>query len=566
MKSLRVAILCAVFSSAAFPQLTTEQKLLDFQQMAAVFAKQYAPYDWKVRTAGFDLFDLKPWLDRVRATKDDLEFADLVYRYTASLRDGHVQPTLPSTFQAYLGFTVDIYENRFLIDEVDRRFLPAARFPFVVGDEFISLDGLTAEQWMDRLSHYAEAGNPRSTRRFAADYITFRLQAINPFAGRIPQRSTLVVRRQNGDTETYEIPWLRFGTAIENFGQVPNLRSSSRQTVAEPEEIRNAPEYKKLLLRLQQAKFNRTDYHTVRGFGDPVPYYRLPAGFQIRLGRSLADFYVSGVYQSGGFRIGYIRIADFDASQQALLQFATEIAFFEANTDGIVVDVSRNPGGNACFVQALLRYLIPTRFPTIGFQLRATANWVAAYSAALENARAFGGDPVTISLYEMHLDAIKKALAENRGVTGPLPICSAASEENPAVDRTGRYLGYTRPIVVLTDELSASGADAFPATLQDTDRATIFGLRTMGLGGVLFATLTPLTTFSEIDSGITLGMMVRSRDVVTSEFPTVPFIENVGVRPHAYYDYMTRENLLQQGTPFVNAFTEAIVTAIRSSR
>jgi len=563
--SVRAVVLLAV-PALASAQLTVEQKLADFNQMAAVFAKQYAPYDWKVRTAGFDLFELKPWLDRVRGTGDDLEFADLVYRYTASLRDGHVQPFLPSTFQAYLGFTVDIYDGRFLVDEVDRRFLPAARYPFTVGDELVSLDGVTPEEWVARLSHYAESGNPRTTRRFAADYITFRVQAINPFAARIPVRSVVVIRRQSGDAETYEIPWLRFGTPIENFGRVPSPRTAGRQTVPEPEEIRNAPEYRQLLLRLQQTRLRRPDYHSVRGFADPVPYYRLPAGYQVRMGRSAADSYISGTYQSSGFRIGHIRIADFDTNPQALVQFAGEIAFFEANTDGLVIDVTRNPGGSACFVQALLRYLIPTEFPTVSYQLRATANWVAAYSSFLERARALGGDAVTIQLYEMHLDALRKALAENRGLTGPLPICSASIAETPVTDRTGRYAGYTKPIVTLVDELSASGADAFPATLQDTDRATIFGFRTMGLGGVLLSIPTPLTTYSEIESGVTLGMMVRSRDVVTSEFPTTPFVENVGVRPHAYYDYMTRDNLLQQGVPFVNAFTDAIVAAIRASR
>ena len=53
-----------------------------------------------------------------------------------------------------------------------------------------------------------------------------------------------------------------------------------------------------------------------------------------------------------------------------------------------------------------------------------------------------------------------------------------------------------------------------------------------------------------------------SREVATSEYPTAPYIENVGVRPDIYYDYMTAENLATGGVPFVRAFTAAIVDTI----
>jgi C-terminal processing protease CtpA/Prc len=42
---------------------------------------------------------------------------------------------------------------------------------------------------------------------------------------------------------------------------------------------------------------------------------------------------------------------------------------------------------------------------------------------------------------------------------------------------------YTKPIVVLADEMSGSGGDAFPAMLQGMGRAKIVGTRTMGAGG-----------------------------------------------------------------------------------
>ena len=44
VSSVAVATLVAVPASA---QLTVEQKIHDFENIAAVYAKRYAPYEWK---------------------------------------------------------------------------------------------------------------------------------------------------------------------------------------------------------------------------------------------------------------------------------------------------------------------------------------------------------------------------------------------------------------------------------------------------------------------------------------------------------------------------------------
>ena len=42
----------------------------------------------------------------------------------------------------------------------------------------------------------------------------------------------------------------------------------------------------------------------------------------------------------------------------ALTQFGVEIAFLEANTDGLVVDVMRNPGGLIEYGHSLSEYFL----------------------------------------------------------------------------------------------------------------------------------------------------------------------------------------------------------------
>src|ERR1051326_4522160 len=104
----------------AVAQLAPEQKLLDFQELAANFAKRYAFTEWKQAALKWDSLELAPWLARVKQSQSDLEFFEICEEYVARNQDGHTAFVLPSDFRAWLPFDVDIYESRFLIDAIDR--------------------------------------------------------------------------------------------------------------------------------------------------------------------------------------------------------------------------------------------------------------------------------------------------------------------------------------------------------------------------------------------------------------------------------------------------------------
>src|SRR5437016_471079 len=110
----------------ASAQLTPDQKTSDFLNLAGLYAKNYAPYEWKRDVYHFDLLNLKPWLDQVANTRDDLDFYDVCVRYVAGLKSGgHDRFRVPSRFTATLNFTVDIYDGVTLIDSINRLRLPA---------------------------------------------------------------------------------------------------------------------------------------------------------------------------------------------------------------------------------------------------------------------------------------------------------------------------------------------------------------------------------------------------------------------------------------------------------
>src|SRR3989442_2217776 len=116
MKRLTLPLVLICLAGAGRAQLLPDQKLLDFQQLAALYAKQYAPYEWKRDALKVDLLQLAPWLDRVLNTKTDIEFYEVCAEYVTSLNDAHSQFFLPTDFQADLLFEVDLYDGNALVE------------------------------------------------------------------------------------------------------------------------------------------------------------------------------------------------------------------------------------------------------------------------------------------------------------------------------------------------------------------------------------------------------------------------------------------------------------------
>lgn len=562
MRTTILTLTLLACAPAAFAQLTQDQKLADFRYLAALYEKNYAAYEWKKAVFGFDMLNVQPWLERVSKTKDDLEFYDLCIEYVASLQDTHDAFSLPSTFVASLGFSVDLYDGKVLIENISRTALPAAKYPFAVGDELVSVDGKDSETLLAEFSRYAVQSNPRSTRRLAAARIVTRPQSRMPRAAELGDTATVVIRRMSGELETYTLPWIKSGLPMQ-AGPVlsPRFRLPGRPQI--PNEA-PAPEYLRPLLELQHSGVEKTE--GLLNYGARNPYYDLPAGFVVRQGRLSSDFFVSGTFRSGPYTIGYIRIPNYaPASTTTALQvFDAEIEYFQQNTDGLVVDQTRNTGGNLCFGENIASRLIPYPFETTGFVMRPFWSRVNSFYNSWQSAKSAGAESWIVDTYEVLFNQVYQAYTENRGLTGPLPLCGPSMVKLPPTNLAGAVTSYNKPLVMLIDEFSTSTADSVPNMLQGAGRGVLLGMRTNGAGGnnVSF----DAGAYSEGATGMTIAMQTRKAPVKTPEYPESIYIENAGVRPDIELDYMTRENLLQRGKPFVEAFTAVIVEEIRKAK
>jgi hypothetical protein len=476
------------------------------------------------------------------------------------------------------------------VEQIVRSRLPVANYPFQVGDELVSLDGKPVEMLIEELASQQSYSNPRTTRRAAADAITFRRQSEYPRATELPAESQIVIRRASGDLESYTIRWTKTGTPLENIGPVPSPAFArapglnSRVAAFDPMELLNdlhnwsvpAARYlgRHRVVEGENGEYSERSY--VTGWGTRNPYYALPQGFQLRLGRAASDPFYSGVYESEGNRIGFIRIPNFGFSippAMVLGLLDAEIAFFRANTDGLVVDISRNTGGGCIGLDYAARF-IPNKFWFFGEQLRPTQSLIFTYETYLNAAQQLRAEQWVIDTYAAILAELKASQKENRAMTGAFPACTSAVsspalrpatfENDPLTASDGRVLAYEKPIIFLADEFSVSFGDIFPAMMQDNQRGPIVGMRTGGWGGSISGW--PAGFYSEATATNTNSLVVRRKDIVSPDMPTAPFIENIGVIPDITLDYMTRENLLTGGRPFVQEFTRIINEEIRKQK
>ncbi len=372
--------------STASAQMTPAEKAFDFTQLAATYAVNYGPIQWKRDYLNFDLLNIGDWLTKAQNTENDLDFYELCVSYVASLDDAHDSFQLPvdpsNPFEAYLGFSVDVYDGKTVIDYIDRTQLSAADFPFQIGDELVSVDEVPTQELLDSLAKYAVAANSRSTSRFAADLITYRNQAFMPHAHVIPAFSTVVINRRDGGLQSFSVPWRTSGIPIEVVGPVIGPFSNSAPRA------QGAPsDYMQPLKRLRTMRVPERKF--VLGFGGTKPVFALPSNFVRRLGGSSFDFLYSGTYEAQGKRIGYIRIPSFEYYFVSD-DFQKEIDFMLPRTDGLIVDIMHNPGGDGCVAEDLLSRIIPYQFRTIGLEIRATRSWLIAIQESLQYAKDSG--------------------------------------------------------------------------------------------------------------------------------------------------------------------------------
>ena len=191
--------------------------------------------------------------------------------------------------------------------------------------------------------------------------------------------------------------------------------------------------------------------------------------------------------------IGYVRIPEYIGDAEEIKAFEELIQRFESVTDALVIDEINNPGGYLFYLYALASTLTEKPLYTPKHRVTLTQEDIFYAQDTIEareeitndeEAKEVFGDtlqgyPVTyqMTLVIDYFRFIINEWEQGHYLTAPTHIYGI-DQINP-----NQNAHYTKPILVLVNELDFSGGDFFPAILQDNKRATIMGTRTAGAGG-----------------------------------------------------------------------------------
>lgn len=493
--------------------LTETQKLADFHQLIGLIDAQYGPKQYKQDQLGIDLRTLaSQYEEKVKQTKTNGEFYYLMVKFVAEFKDGHFGVIVPSEKVASLGFTTDYIGGKVLIDEVDAKALP--NFAFQRGDEIVTFNKLPVETELGNLKPFVSNGNDLTITRIAA------ISLSNRRAARMPAPSgsiELGIRHGTSDIiDTVTLEWKQKGDSLdEQDGFLPQSAGK----------LSFRTDYGQISISDIMADLENKNLKSFRCSGETR--IAIPKDATVLTMEPFVSYY----HPTEKGNVGYLRIPHYhwenggkSINAQVFAQYTYVVDQLEKNTVGLIIDQDHNCGGSVELVEQMASMFIPKTYPGLEFQLLASKTEYLQFKSWLnevpENTFERAGTKEALDLI---LASWKKGeyLTPKSTLHGSIPV------------RPYQYQ-YTKPIVLLTDEMSGSGGDAFPGLMQGHKRAKVIGNRTMGLGGHV-EEIPPL-----YNSGLSLRM-------TKSLFyrPDGVAVENNGVQPDVKY-IPTRDDFMYE--------------------
>ena len=542
-----------------------ENLSLELAFIKRVFETGYAPAEWKKQHLNWDLqTEYNKAIADVngRATLTATDYRGILNRFLGSTRDYHVGLSFYATEKAQLPFAVSGASGRYFIVWINQDKLNKTTFPFRVGDELVSFGGRPVADVVSEIKTQIAWAVDGTDQRLAEILLTSRSAArnmvvpegqigieakrVDPFTGKLVKIS----REITWDYTPESIPW------------------NPSPQVFKP--LANAPVTSSFLRPQMSWGSYETWSQSVDTVGSPQQIGGrkswVPALGEKIWESADADQFDAYIYRNdNGKLIGYVRIPAYEGRDgESFLNFKKVIQKFQAATDALVIDEVNNPGGSVFYVLALMSVLSPdpikvpdhsiTLWPQLLLDNATMVEKLSHVNNDDDTRKVFGGNdldgyPVTYTFGQAALSFSRAVMAQKgQRLTTPL-FLEGVDRVNPDPD-----VNYTKPIVVLINELDFSGGDFFPAILQDNHRAKMFGQRTAGAGGYVLGVQFPSS----------LGLKQFSFTGSIARRVNNDPIENLGVTPDVPYQLTPKD--LAGGYRGYKAAVNAAVDAEISAR
>lgn len=572
-------LLCVFFCGQAYAidpdeAFFRERMLGDLEFIRNTIEGNYACLDLKREKFGFNLeAEVQKAQDRIVTVREisTHDFHTVLKKLFHSFKDYHATLEFYSTESATLPFFVQSVKNRYFFTHIQMGKFPEDQpFPFETGDELLSIDKVPVHKIAKRNIFWDIGHNQPATDQALADlHLTTRLGELGQS---VPKGKVILtgLKKNSESPIEYVMEWDYIPEIVGDFF----LASNKSLTPTLPKEKMRKKSKRLAENNFFKKQFVLPQYKALKAVrtneDDEAGMLGAKKGNLPLLGKVIWEVPSTSCFHAYLFEMnegtvgGYLRIASYieDDMEKAATDFAEIVKVFQDDANVVVIDQTNNPGGSALYTYALVSMLTdaPLNLPLhrqmimqedIYFAFMEFANFESVQDDAKAKellGNTLEGMPVSHELVKA-LSAYMLLLIEewSKGSyftqplymfgLGPLP-------PHPEVH-------YTKPLLVLVNELDFSGADFFPAILQDNGRATIMGTKTAGAGGAV----------SKVSFPNLNGIKSFSYTSTIAERPGNVLIENVGVTPDIIYE-VSEADLQSNYADYVQVILKALYNKI----
>ncbi len=564
----------------------------DLETIKHRYEESYAPIEWKKELFALDIeasFEVAKEQILSIPSITLKKYHQIVRDFLRSMRDFHVNAAFFSTEKAELPFDVKGCQGRYFISWVDPFRFPSLSHGIHLGDEILEFDGKPIAEVIETLKFQKREGvNPLTDEAIAALKLTTRR---GQAADEVPKGIVNVTIRSSktGRVMKVELLWdyqpekitshlHLFADAIDFSRSTP----SNRHLLETQRAFMADPVYQAIALDHSEREGslgNRKSFLPL--FGE---FFWTSKEEKALLEEELAPeddeesadlfFWHTYVYRHPKTKsaIGYIRIPHYVLTQGQIKAYGKWMNFMNKYTDALVIDQLDNFGGFVHAVYQLNSMMTNQPMQAPYHRIKISQKDVALCHADLEKIRKIeelvdrmsksqtyrlnqnqeddlsdllGGENhlnfQQLLFFKKYLHSLIEEWNAGRSLTQPLAI-EGVDSINPDPDYS-----YTKPILMLINEMDLSGGDFMPAILQDNKRATLFGSRTAGAGGFVLSFEFPNTN----------GIAFCSYTASIAERINADKIENLGVEPDIKHD-ITPEDIKKGYADYIQAANEAL--------
>lgn len=563
--SFSILVFSPVLGFSQNDKMKKDRMASDLDFIKSTFEVNYAPAEWKKKYAGWDLHtEIATAKQKILALEkvESKYFQSIVKDFFKSASDYHVGVIFFSTETATLPFRIKGSNGRYFFSHIDRNRLSPVVFPINVGDELISFGGRPTHEVIEELKKKELGnGNEPTDRALAEMFLTMRLGA---YGHDVPKGPIVIKVNKQGSLKpsSYQLIWDYAPEKVTSAFQAQPMAAAKNQkqdSVLDLKTLKNNPIFQKKLITPLFEKISALceDEDEIETLGSRKSF--IPALGNIEWKTSKDSIFHAYLYRTEDSKvIGYVRIPNYLGSEEEVEEFSAIIKVFQEQSDALVIDQVNNPGGSVFYLYALLSKLTEDPLFTPKHRMMITPEDVFTAVTVIpvfeqvnsdDDAQellgeTYEGIPVTYQMAQFFLNYFRFIEEEwNAGRTFTSPYFLYGIDSiNP-----DPHVRYTKPILLLVNEMDFSGGDFLPAILQDNKRVTILGTRTAGAGGYVAGTAFPNLY------GIAYFHYTASLAERADSNP----IENLGVTPDIPYE-ITEEDIQHNYRGYVQAINEAV--------